>query len=87
MIGKILKTIFLPKETRAKLEKRPRPAARRAPTGQPKVAKGRAAILNEAMAIYRKQHHEVYDKLDEETRRQIEADAAKAFGDAIKPKD
>jgi hypothetical protein len=86
MIGKILRTIFLPKETRAKLEKRSRAAARRAPDGQPKVAKGREAILDEAMAIYRKQQRDVYEKLDEETRQQIEADAAKAFGDAIKHK-
>ncbi len=37
------------------------------------------------MAVYRKQQRDVYDKLDEETRRQIEEDAAKTFGDAIKP--
>ena len=83
MIGKLLKTIFLPKETRAKVER----AGPRANPGEPHAAKGRDQIIKEAMAIYRKQQHDVYNKLDEDTRRQIEEDAAKAFGDAVKRKD
>ncbi len=38
------------------------------------------------MSVYRRQQRDVYDKLDEETRRQIEEDAAKAFGDVLKDK-
>ena len=43
-------------------------------------------LLDEAMAVYRRQQRDVYDNLDEETRRQIEEDAAKAFGDVLKHK-
>ncbi len=59
---------------------------RRAAAGQPQVAAGRGRILDEAMSVYRSQQRDVYDKLDEETRRQIEEDAAKAFGDVLKDK-
>ncbi len=89
MLGKLLKMIFLPKGTRAKLEAQARgggsgPRAR--VSGQPQVAAGRDRILDEAMSVYRRQQRDVYDKLDEETRRQIEEDAAKAFGDALEDK-
>ncbi len=83
MIGKLLKAIFLPKETRARIER----AGQRANPGEPQAAKSRDQIMKEAMAIYRKQHRDVYNKLDEDTRRQIEEDAAKTFGDAVKGKD
>ena len=89
MLGKFLKVIFLPKRTRAKLEAQARGGGsgrRRAAAGQPQVAAGRDRVLDEAMSVYRRQQRDVYDKLDEETRRQIEEDAAKAFGDVLKDK-
>ncbi len=89
MLGKLLKMIFLPKRTRAKLEAQARGGGRgpgRAAAGQPQVAAGRDRVLGEAMAVYRKQQRDVYDNLDEDIRRQIEEDAAKAFGDALKHK-
>ncbi len=89
MLGKLLKVIFLPKRTRAKLEAQARggrSGPRRAAAGQPQVAAGRDRVLGEAMSVYRRQQRDVYDKLDEETRRQIEEDAAEAFGDVLKPK-
>ncbi len=73
MIGKLLQTIFLPKRTRDKLARR---------GGQPQVAAGRDQVLNEALTVYRAQMA-TYQSLDEETRRQIEEDAAKAFGEAL----
>ena len=87
MLGKLLRVIFRPKRARDRLETQGRTggrrAARRAPAGRPQVAAGRDRILNEAMSVYRKQQRDVYDNLDEETRRQIEEDAARAFGDAL----
>ncbi len=79
MFGKLLQKIFLPKQTRDKLATRPRPARR---GGPPQVAAGRDQLLTEAMTVYRAQM-ETYESLDEETRRQIEEDAAKAFGAAL----
>ena len=90
MLGKLLKMIFLPKRARAKLAARAHGGGsgpRRAAGGQPRVAAGRDRVLDEAMAIYRKQQRDVYDNLDEETRRQIEEDAAKAFGEALAQRD
>jgi len=78
MFRNLLQTIFLPKRTRDRLAARPRPARR----GQPRVAAGRDRVLNEALTVYRAQM-ETYQSLDEETRRQIEEDAAKAFGEAL----
>ncbi len=89
MLGKLLKTIFLPKRTRAQLEAQARGSgsgSRRRVSGQPQVAAGRDRVLDEAMSVYRRQQRDVYDNLDEETRRQIEEDAAKAFGDVLKDK-
>ena len=79
MIGQLLQTIFLPKRTRDKLARQPTPARR---GGQPQVAAGRDQVLNEALTVYRAQMA-TYQSLDEETRRQIEEDAAKAFGEAL----
>jgi len=79
MFGKLLQTIFLPKRTRDKLATGPKPARR---DGQPQVAAGRDQLLNEALTVYRAQM-KTYESLDEETRRQIEEDAAKAFGEAL----
>ncbi len=90
MLGKLLKVIFLPRRTREKLEAQTRGGGsgrRRAAAGQPQVAAGRDRVLGEAMSVYRRQQRDVYDKLDDETRRQIEEDAAKAFGDVLKDKD
>lgn len=86
MIGKLFKMIFLPKEARAKLETHTRvqnvfKEAETGPGGQQ-----RTQVLKDAMSVYRQQTRDVYDKLDEKTRRQIEEDAAKTFGDALKPR-
>ena len=89
MLGKLLRMIFLPKRTRAKLEAQARGGGsgpRRRVFGQPQVAAGRDRVLDEAISVYRRQQRDVYDNLDEETRRQIEEDAAKAFGDVLKHK-
>ena len=85
MLAKLFQAIFLPKRTRDKLTdqaKGGRRQGRRAPGGQPQVAAGRDQLVTEALSVYRKQM-ELYENLDEETRRQIEEDAAKAFGEAI----
>jgi hypothetical protein len=79
MFRKLLQTIFLPKRTREKLAAQPRPVRR---GGQPQVAAGRDQVLNEALTVYRAQM-EAYEALDQETRRQIEEDAAAAFGEAL----
>ncbi len=85
MLGKFRQAIFLPKRTRDKLSaqaKGGRRPGRRTPGGHPLVAAGRDQLVTEALSVYRKQM-EIYENLDEETRRQIEEDAAKAFGEAI----
>ena len=81
MFGKLLQTIFLPKQTRDKMATRSKPARQlaQAPGGPPQVAAGRDQLLTEAMTVYRAQMA-TYESLDEETRRQIEEDAAEAFG-------
>jgi hypothetical protein len=79
MFRKLLQTIFLPKRTREKLAAQPRSVRR---GGQPQVAAGRDQVLNEALTVYRAQM-EAYEALDQETRRQIEEDAAAAFGEAL----
>ena len=88
MFGKFFQTIFLPKRTRDKLAAQPQPAhgGARGPVGQPQVAAGRDQLLNEALTVYRAQMKS-YESLDEETRRQIEEDAAKAFGAALDPRE
>jgi hypothetical protein len=83
MFGKLLQTIFLPKQTRDKLAAQPKSSrVPRGPGGQPQVAAGRDQLLNEALTVYRSKMA-TYQSLDEETRRQIEEDAAKAFGEAM----
>lgn len=89
MLARLLQMIFVPNATRRKLAARDTAGAR---ARRPAPAAGRTApsadrdsVLDEAMAVYRRQR-EVYESLDEETRRQIDADAAKLFGDAIKAK-
>jgi hypothetical protein len=96
MFGKLLQTIFLPKQTRDKLAAQPKSSrVPRGPGGQPQVAAGRDQLLNEALTVYRskmatyqsldedRSKMATYQSLDEETRRQIEEDAAKAFGEAM----
>ncbi len=97
MIGKLLRFIFLPKKSRQVLATRERAAPKAAAAGARSPARGAGApsrksspgereqLLADAMTVYRKQR-EVYEELDEETRQQIEADAAKAFGDMAKRK-
>ncbi len=84
MFAKLLQTIFLPMRTREKLASQSKPARQpaQAPSGQAQVAAGRDELLSEAMTVYRAQM-ETYESLDEETRRQIEEDAAEAFGEAL----
>jgi len=85
MLAKLFQAIFLPKRTRDKLAAQAKAGGRPggdAPSGQPQVAAGRDRLVNEAMSVYRSQM-EGYQSLDEETRRQIEEDAAKAFGEAL----
>ena len=83
MIGKRLKIIFLPKRARDRLDAHGRAGGRRpAAADRPRPAPGRDRLLDEAMSIYRTQRKE-YESLDEETRRQIEEDAAKAFGEGM----
>jgi len=89
MFAQLLQKIFLPKRTRDKLasqsltsqSKPPRELAQ-APGGQPQVAAGRDELLTEAMTVYRAQM-ETYESLDADTRRQIEEDAAEAFGEVL----
>ncbi len=79
MFGLFLKKIFLPKQTRDKLASQPKRARH---SGQPQVAADRDQLLTEAMTVYRAQM-KTYESLDQETRRQIEEDAAEAFGEAL----
>jgi len=93
MFNALLKAIFLPKGTRERLASRERleprlgPAPRQGGAAPRRSAAartgGRGKVLHDAMSVYRRQR-DVYDSLDEETRRQIEADAAKLFGDLSK---
>ena len=89
MLGNLLKAIFLPKASRERIEARQRALRleRQAAAGPDgRGGAGREQLVKEAMTTYRKQHRDVYESLDEDTRRQIEADAAKAFGDMAEPK-
>ena len=85
MLSALLKAIFLPKDTRERLTARARVDPHLEPYMGPRRSAsartgGRDKVLNSAMAVYRQQR-EVYESLDAETRQQIEADAAKLFGD------
>ena len=89
MFNALLKAIFLPKATRERLTARgrvdPHLGPRQGGPHRSAAARtgGRDKVLNNAMAVYRQQR-DVYESLDEETRQQIEADAAKLFGDLSK---
>lgn len=81
MFSTLLKAIFLPKPTRERLAARERPDPYLGPRRPAAAHTGdRDKALQDAMTVYRQQR-DVYDSLDPETRRQIEADAAKLFGD------
>ncbi|MHA1599308.1 MAG: hypothetical protein ACTSW2_00665 [Alphaproteobacteria bacterium] len=85
MFNALLKAIFLPNATRKRLAARGRPESRPDPylgPRRPAAARtgGRGKVLQDALSVYRQQR-DVYESLDEETRRQIEADAAELFGD------
>jgi len=84
MLSSILQLIFVPKRARQRLAAQGK-SARRA-TAQPSVAGGREKLLDDALAVYRQQRQDVYDSLDDATRRQIEEDAEKAFGRALHTK-
>ncbi len=84
MVTKLFQLLFVPKRARKKLNART--AAPAAGGRQPKGDSGREELLNDVMAVYRQQRQDVYDSLDEATRRQIEEDAEKAFGEALRPK-
>jgi hypothetical protein len=89
MIGRILQWVFVPGKTRRKLAgRRAAPAAKpRAPaTSERSHGAARERLMNDALQVYRAQRKE-YENLDPETRRQIEADAEKAFGAVLKPED
>ena len=85
MLAALFRILFVPKATRRRLEaKTRRPGAGRArPVRSSRDTRScgpaRERLLDDAMAIYRRQR-EVYESLDEETRRQIEADAERVFG-------
>jgi hypothetical protein len=88
MFSALLKAIFLPKDARARLAARGHGDSRLEPHLGPRRSAsartgGRDRVLNDAMTVYR-QKRDVYESLDEETRQQIEADAAKLFGDLDK---
>ena len=84
MLSALLKAIFLSKDTRERLALRDRAEPRLGPR-RPAAAKtgGRERVMQDALKVYRQQR-QLYESLDEETRQQIEADAAKLFGDLSK---
>ena len=89
MLIKLLQVLFVPKSARVKLaakSAKPAAAPRRAAPKATAAAPARDKLLTDTMALYRQQRADVYDSLDEETRRQIEADAEKAFGSALRAK-
>jgi hypothetical protein len=77
MIPKALKRVFAAKQA----------PARKASGRKPQAPSDRDKLLGDAMAVYRQQRQDVYDSLDEDTRRQIEEDAEKAFGGVLRGKD
>ncbi len=90
MITKLLKMLFVPKRARTGMTARRKtlpPASKPSPPTAPKADSGdRGKLLADTMALYRQQRQDVYDTLDEATKRQIEEDAEKAFGQALNPK-
>ena len=101
MLRKFVQMIFVPKRARTKMAARRQPPGR--PSVKPPVkqrdvppplsqgtydtAASRDQLLNDTMTLYRQQRQDVYDTLDEATKRQIEEDAEKAFGKVLRPKD
>ncbi len=99
MFGKLVQMIFVPKRARTKMAARRKPPARPAarqdspPPGPPPLSQGsyetpasRGKLLEDTMTLYRQQRQDVYDTLDDATKRQIEEDAEKAFGKVLDPK-
>ncbi len=76
MIPKALKRVFAAKQM----------PARKTSGQKPQASSDREKLLGDAMAVYRQQRQDVYDSLDEDTRRQIEEDAEKAFGKVLRGK-
>ena len=77
---KLFQVLFVPKRARAKL------AAARTPPPEAPQGAARDRLLEEAMALYRQQRRDVYDTLDDATKRRIQEDAEKAFGALLHPK-
>jgi hypothetical protein len=96
MFTKLLQVLFVPKRARTKMAARrqaPAPASVRRDAPPPlsqsayeTSAGGRDKLLSDTMAVYRQQRQDVYDTLDDATKRQIEEDAEKAFGRILDPK-
>ena len=87
MLTKLFQVLFVPKRARAKLaadKTAPPPSAQTQAAQTAGVA--RDQLLDDAMAVYRRQRRDVYDTLDDATKRQIEEDAEKAFGKLLRPK-
>lgn len=94
--------IFVPKRARSKMAARRQPPVRpsmkppvKKRDAPPPLSQGtyetpaesRDQLLSDTMSLYRQQREDVYDSLDEATKRQIEEDAEKAFGQVLRPKD
>ncbi len=96
MLTKLLQVLFVPRHVRGKMAKHGPASAGPSKVAPGKAARGKAAssaptgdrnkLLEDTMSLYRQQRQDVYESLDEATRRQIEEDAEKAFGDALRPK-
>ncbi len=91
MLTKLLQMLFVPKRARTKMAARRTAPAKLPPPrdrqGAPEPAGGdRDKLMTDVMAVYRQQREDVYDTLDEATKRQIEEDAEKAFGQVLRPK-
>ena len=91
MFTKLLQMLFVPKRVRGKMATRGKAPAARAKAAPSKAAAPTAGgdrnkLLQDAMSLYRQQRQDVYESLDEATRRQIEEDAEKAFGQVLRPK-
>ena len=81
MFTKLLQMLFVPKRARTKMA-----ARRKSPVPPKAAAGGRDKLLSDTMAVYRQQRQDVYDTLDDATRRRIEEDAENAFGQILGPK-
>ncbi len=90
MLSKLIQAIFVPKRARAKLAraKMATPKSRPPAVGATSASGGgtRDKLLDDTMALYRRQRQDVYESLDEDTKRRIEEDAEKAFGKALRSK-